>query len=108
MLMCVHMHVLACLLCVRINLCVCVLYAYINVHTCVCIFCVLCVCAFDILHDLSTDHPQMWPPVTGTLAPYDHPFNHQMNPQMQQSHPPPYHHCESVCVLVLYQIRFPY
>ena len=58
------------------------------------------VCVFDILRDLSTEHPQMWPPVTGTLAPYDHPFNHQMNPQMQQSHPPPYHHCESVCVCV--------
>ena len=65
---------------------------------------VVCVYVIDFPHDSSTDHPQMWPPVTGTLAPYDHPFNHQMNPQMPQSHPPPYHHCECVCVCVCARI----
>ena len=45
-----------------------------------------------------TDPQSMWPPVTGTLAPYG-PFP-DMNQMQQQSNPPHYHPCECECVCV--------
>lgn len=108
---CECMSMSVCVYATRVHVCVsmCMSVSCVSVSVCVCVHIIyvtlwLCMRAWGVYSVMLslTDPQSMWPPVTGTLAPYEHPFNHPMNQMPQQSNPPPaYHHCKFVlCVRV--------
>ena len=100
---------------VLVHVCVCLSMCMLHMYVCVCLSVCLTVCVhiresdcvctpelFTLWCYSLTDPQSMWPPVTGTLAPYEHPFNNHHIQMQQQSNPPPAYHCEFVLCVCVY------